>query len=405
MSERGLRAGLAVLAVAVALALVAAPLVSTPARASTGPHARGLSAAPRGTPALPAPTGPHSVGTTSLHLKDSSRPDPWVPSAKVRELMVTLWYPAAPGGRERAPYMTPKESELLLADGEITEVPGDILSRTRTNAHTDAGPAGRKGSLPLVVLSPGHSKPRSELTGLGEDLASRGYVVAAIGHTYENVAQTFPDGRLTTCVTCPMNKNPAWWGKLEKSRAADVSFVIDRLTGKRPAWKHAKLIDRTRIAMAGHSVGGASTLASMVADPRIRAGADIDGTVHSALPESGLARPFLFLGKPSSYTPGSGREEAASWEDAWKRMTAWKRWLLVNGTVHMSFTDLGTLADQLGLDYGAKIRGARVMEITRAHLAAFLDLHLRGRPGPVLDGPSPRYPEVRHCSGDTPVCT
>ncbi|MEU5865811.1 hypothetical protein ABZ815_31900 [Nonomuraea sp. NPDC047529] len=74
-------------------------------------------AAASGTPApyLPAPTGSRPVGTTSLYLKDTSRPDPWVPSVKARELMVSLWYPARSPGRHRAPYMTAKASELLLS--------------------------------------------------------------------------------------------------------------------------------------------------------------------------------------------------------------------------------------------------------------------------------------------------
>lgn len=44
--------------------------------------------------ALPAPTGSQAVGTVSLHLVDRSRPDPWMPTEKARELMVSLWYPA-----------------------------------------------------------------------------------------------------------------------------------------------------------------------------------------------------------------------------------------------------------------------------------------------------------------------
>ncbi|MEV0196772.1 hypothetical protein [Nonomuraea sp. NPDC050691] len=48
-----------------------------------------------GTPYLPKPAGAHPVGTTSLHLSDASRPDPWVPAARTRELMVSLWYPTA----------------------------------------------------------------------------------------------------------------------------------------------------------------------------------------------------------------------------------------------------------------------------------------------------------------------
>ena len=98
--------------------------------------------------------------------------------------MVSLWYPATPLDGRRARYMTPAESELLLASRGITGVPQDALSTVRTNAVSDATPAGRQRSLPLVVLSPGFTMPRSTLTALAEDLASHGYVVAGIDHTY-----------------------------------------------------------------------------------------------------------------------------------------------------------------------------------------------------------------------------
>ncbi|MEV4395470.1 alpha/beta hydrolase [Nonomuraea sp. NPDC049607] len=363
-------------------------------------------AAASGTPApyLPAPTGSRPVGTTSLYLKDTSRPDPWVPSVKARELMVSLWYPARSPGRHRAPYMTAKASELLLKDGGITDLPPDILSRTRTNAFTDARPAGRPRSLPLVVLSPGHSKPRTELTALAEELASRGYVVAAVDHTYENVATSFPDGRVTTCVTCEIDdKGPAWWAKLEKSRAADVSFVLDQLTGAHAKWKGARLVDPSRIAMAGHSAGGAATVASLLADSRLRAGIDLDGSVETTLPEAGSSRPFLFLGKPATYTPGKG-DSAASWERVWTRLNGWKRWLLLTGAAHTSFTDLGVLMDQLGLEDGAGVPGTRALAVTRAYVTAFFDQHLRDRPQPLLDKPSADVPEVRFCAPEEETC-
>ncbi|MDR8408746.1 alpha/beta hydrolase [Nonomuraea sp. 3-1Str] len=390
----GLAAGVLIL---VTSACLTSPANAAPSTTAATP-ATGVRAV---TPALPKPTGSHAVGTTSLYLKDTSRPDPWVPTAKARELMVSLWYPAASPGKRRASYMTAKESEALLKDGGITGVPLDVLSRTRTNAFTDARPARRGHGLPLVVLSPGFTKPRATLTGLAEDLASRGYAVAAIDHTYENVATTFPDGRVTTCVACEGDHDPAFWKKLGKGRAADVSFVLDELTGK--GGKLAALVDPSRIAMAGHSAGGASTLDAMVRDSRLRAGIDIDGTTEGSIPEGGLSRPFLFLGKPATYTPGSGAP-AASWENDWKLLTGWKRWLLVTGTVHESFTDVGLLADQFGIEIGADLSGARSMKVTRAYVGAFFDRHLRGEREPLLDKASARYPEVKFCAPETKTC-
>lgn len=312
-------------------------------------------------PSLPEPSGPCPVGTTSLWLKDTSRPDPWAAGVDTRELMVSLWYPA-----------------------------------------------GRQRSHPLVVLSPGFTNSRSTLTALAEDLASHGYVVAGIDHTYESYATAFPDGRVTTCLARERRGNGSQ-EKVAAGRAADVSFVLGELTGAHPAWPGAGLIDPSRMGMAGHSAGGAAAIAAMLADPRIRAGIDMDGSTAAPIPDRGLSRPFLFLGSQSSYTPGSGgpaatprdrkplKSAVTTWERDWELLVGWKRWLVVAGAVHASFTDLGLLADQIGLDIGAGIPGTRSLAITRAYVRAFFDQHLRGKPQPLLDQPSPRYPEVTFC--------
>jgi dienelactone hydrolase len=375
--------------------------MGTSADAGDVPAGRGA------TPYLPEPTGPYPAGTASVWLTDASRPDPWVSGVNARELMVSLWYPAVPSDGRRARYMTPAESELQLTSRGITGVLPDTLSTVETNAVSDARPAGRQHSLPLVVLSPGFANSRSTLTALAEDLASHGYVVAGIDHTYESHATAFPDGRVTTCLAreAPRGDRNE---EVAAGRAADVCFVLDELTGAHPAWPGAGLIDPSRIGMAGHSAGGAAAIAAMLADSRIRAGIDMDGSTAAPIPDEGLARPFLFLGKQSNYTPGSGiiaspdgkhvKGSVLTWERDWELLTGWKRWLVVAGAVHASFTDLALLADQIGIDTGADLPGARSLDITRAYVRAFFDQHLGGRPQALLDQPSPRYPEVTFCS-------
>ena len=356
------------------------------------------------TPYLPEPTGPSPVGTTSLWLTDTSRPDPWAAGVRARELMVSVWYPATASDGPTAQYMTPAESELQLTSRGIGGVPQDALSTVRTNAVSDAAPAGGQRSLPLVVLSPGFTNSRSALTALAEDLASHGYVVAGIDHTYESFATAFPDGRVTTGLAREApRRGPGFWAKVVTGRGADVSFVLGELTGAHQAWPGAGLIDPSRMAMAGHSAGGAAAIAAMLADSRIRAGIDMDGSTHARIPDRGLSRPFLFLGKQSNYTPG-GEGAVTTWERDWKLLTGWKRWLLVAGAIHASFTDLGLLADQVGIDVGAGLPGARSLDITRAYVRAFFDQHLRSKPQALLDQPSPRYPEVTFCSPETKTC-
>ncbi|MDI6102657.1 hypothetical protein QLQ12_28965 [Actinoplanes sp. NEAU-A12] len=343
---------------------------------------------------LSPPTGRHPVGATELHLTDTSRPDPWVPERTARELMVTLWYPTDARRGATTEYLSAEESRLLIEGKRLTGVPLDIFSTVKTYARVDAPAAGAPGSLGLIVLSPGWTQPIATLTGLAEDLASHGYVVAGIDHTYETYAITFPDGRIAGCAACALDDDRSFFGKLYQSRAADVSFVIDRLTGPKPAWRGSRLIDAARIGMSGHSAGSASTIAAMVADPRIDAGINVDGATDtggaSMIPASGFTRPFLWLGNPE-HVPG-GRDK--SWDADWARMTGWKRWLTVAGTDHASFTDLGIFADQLGIDIGATTPGIRATEITRRYHRAMFDRHLRHRHQPLLDGASRRYPEV-----------
>jgi hypothetical protein len=102
---------------------------------------------------LPRPTGPYAVGRETLHLVDHTRPDPWMPEARARELMVSVYYPARAGTGRPAQYLTTTEAQLLLEDRGLGDtVPAKTLSGTRTTARTKARPV--HGRYPLVVLSP-----------------------------------------------------------------------------------------------------------------------------------------------------------------------------------------------------------------------------------------------------------
>ncbi|MGJ5898513.1 alpha/beta hydrolase [Streptomyces sp. V2] len=373
------------------LALTATLFTTPPARAATVQLQ------------LPSPTGPYAIGRDTLHLVDPTRPDPWMPEAGARELMVSLYYPARRGTGTPAPYMTTPEAERLLKNqGYDRLIPAETVSATRTNTTEHARPT--PGRFPLVLLSPGFTLPRTTLTLLSEELASQGYVVAAVDHAYESVATTFPGGRLLPCVACEKSKETGM-AAVAEGRARDLSFVTDELTATRrhhattnaaprstpDAARYARMIDPHRIGIAGHSIGGATAVPAMAADPRFRAGANLDGGFFSPVPPSGLgARPFLMLGAESPHVPGN-----ATWDLTWQRLDGWKRWLTVKDAGHFTFTDLPVLAAQLGItDPKFPLPGDRSGDITRTYLTAFFNLHLRTVPQPLLDGPTPTNPEV-----------
>ncbi|MEU5416285.1 alpha/beta hydrolase family protein [Streptomyces clavifer] len=380
-----------------ALALLATPTVT--AHALPGPPA--TPAASAAALELPRPTGPYAVGAEVLHLTDHTRTDPWVPASGDRELMVSMHYPARPGGGSGpAPYMSAEEARLLLAHRGLDGiVPAGVVSSTSTHARTDARAA--RGRFPLVLLSPGFGTPRTTLTSLAEDLASRGFVVASVDHAYESTGTAFPGGRMLTCAACDAAEaapDEAAERDVLKAvstgRADDLTFVLDRLTGPRPAWERSRMIDRRRVAAAGHSIGGSAAASTMLADSRVDAGINMDGTFFDPVPRSGIgARPFLMLGTDAGHSPGSAD---GSWDEGWQHLDGWKRWLTVKDSGHFTFTDIPELGEQLGLpvDPAATLSGDRSTRITRDYVAAFLDLHLQGREQPLLDGPAPNHPEV-----------
>ncbi|MFJ3404102.1 alpha/beta hydrolase family protein [Promicromonospora sp. NPDC090134] len=338
--------------------------------------------------ALPEPTGRYPVGLMPLHLVDEDRADPWVPEAR-RELMVSLWYPAVPRGRI-APYTSEAVSTAIIEGARLPVAP-DILTTVETHAH-DRAPA-LPGRRPLVVLSPGASLSRESLTSLAEDLASRGYVVVGVDHTYEARVVELPGGRVAGCLLCERENTAELGAWVARGRSADVSFVLDELTR---GWlgTHAPVIDARRIAVVGHSIGGASAAVSIMDDPRVDAGVNLDGTFQVDFPEGGTDRPFLMLGG-AAHEPGAG--DGTDWPDNFARLGATSRWLQVPTANHGSFTDQLMFLDQLGVPLPGgpgTIGGERGVRITTAYVGAFLDRHLRGLDAPLLDGPSAAYPEV-----------
>src|SRR6476659_10409670 len=174
-------------------------------------------------PTLPAPTGHHRIGVVQLHLVDHSRPDPWVPTQPVRELMVSLWYPAErTHGYPLAPWLPPAAWARFEQDNRI---PSGVLQVPLTHGAVGAPVDRDRGGRPVVLYSPGFGSTRDSGTVLVEELVSRGYIVATIDHTHDASAVEFPDGRVEK-PTLPQVTDEI----IEQAaavRVADTRFVLD----------------------------------------------------------------------------------------------------------------------------------------------------------------------------------
>jgi predicted dienelactone hydrolase len=349
---------------------------------------------------LPAPTGPHPVGTVSLHLVDRSRPDPWAQPPRPRELMVSLWYPARDVRRYPvAPWLPAGAAAQVLRDEGI---PTGAVRLPDTHGHDGAPVDRRGGRLPVVLYSPGNNAIRSGNTVVVEELASRGYLVVTIDHTYDGVVE-FPDGRVVT----PRPDGPDG-DQIAADRVADTRFVLDTLAsldaGRNPDAEHRRLpkglcgaFDLRRVGMFGISAGGATTASAMHEDRRIKAGLSLDGPVFGPVVTAGLDRPFMLIEAKIN------RRDFPDLATFWSHLRGWRLNLGVRGAAHISYSDYEALVPQLvpvlGLtpedvaDLIGTLDPARGLAVQQAYPLAFFDRHLRHR-GQLLDGPSPRFPEV-----------
>jgi dienelactone hydrolase len=281
----------------------------------------------------------------------------------------------------------------------------------RTHARKGAPVDTRGGRRPVVLYSPGSGDPRVWGTALVEELASRGYVVVTIDHTYESPGVQFPDGSVRTnepvltafARAAQEGAVPALLEKLLRVRVDDTRFVLDQLAAL--PGRLSRIVDPHRVGMFGQSAGGITAAQGMYEDPRIKAGIDLDGTLEynqepngtNLMPvaRGGLDRPFLLMGRH-----GSDHTSEPSWRAFWSNSDGWLRDLTLTGSRHQTYTDLAAILPQTGVGRAVierrigTIVPARAVAAQRAYVVSFFDRWLRGHDDHLLDGPSPCYPEV-----------
>ncbi len=174
----------------------AAPSRTTAGAATFAPAAPGAAVRSRITPTVqlrfPRPTGPFPVGTTELHLVDAEPDDPYVPG-RPRELMISVWYPADPRGpsqRRTSRRCTAQRVRRGRRDRATAAGRHGRLDR-RPHPRRTSAPV-RPGRRPVVVFSPGFGVPRGLASIMVAELASRGYVVVTVDHTYEAAGRGVP---------------------------------------------------------------------------------------------------------------------------------------------------------------------------------------------------------------------
>ncbi|MEU1728543.1 hypothetical protein [Nonomuraea sp. NPDC005692] len=343
-------------------------------------------------PVFPEPSGAYAVGTTVVQWTDPDRAE--VATSRTddkRTIVVQLWYPAqdAPPAAQRARYLgrTAREAQLVArGEADYLGLPAFVLdepTRARTRSVPDAPVAGGGDRFPVVLFSPGLGGVRTQNTAWAEELASRGYVVAAVDHPYDSAVVTLADGRAVRTKVAATgdqaedDRRAAGWTAV---RAADLSFVLTQFgrldRGEIPGLLSGRL-DTRRAAATGHSLGGAAALQAARQDPRFAAVIDLDG-----FPRDPATRPFHqpVLALTHDVEPGEEPDYIPRLTQVLQLSTATGYRLTVPGTAHLTFTDAPLFMPPLPALIGSVGRTAGP-RITAAATVAFLDATLRGSPG------------------------
>ncbi|MGC4054822.1 MAG: alpha/beta fold hydrolase [Paludibaculum sp.] len=251
------------------------------------------------------PDGPYGVGTMVFRWVDQSRAELATDEqSDRRNVILQLFYPASRS--IRGPGLAYMDGLSQLPE-RVSVLPRFLLrnfDHVDTNCVANAELAAGPERWPVLVFSPGYGAPRSFYTSLLSGLASRGIVVLAVDHPYEAGVAELADGRVVSTIIRRPPNDPDLIGYMtgqQSVRVADIRFALDRVA-RLPIAVH---LDLEHVMAAGHSFGGASSLAAMAEDSRIQAAVNIDGTPYGSLPEKWLRHPVMMLFSDPALTRGS----------------------------------------------------------------------------------------------------
>ncbi|WP_147533726.1 alpha/beta hydrolase family protein [Bacillus marasmi] len=304
------------------------------------------------------PTGDYKVLTKNYTLTDLSRKEEFTEDANDnRNVTIQFWYP-------------------------------DV------KAHSEA--------FPLVIFSHGAFGLRSSNYSTYQELASNGYVVCSIDHTYHAFMTEQTDGkRIITNMDFMNDAMMAQNGELSEKeiyqleqdwmelRTGDMAFVLDYVK------EHVKadndetiysLIDLDHIGTFGHSLGGATSAQIGREDADVDAVVVIDGTMlgeiidfkdgKTVITNEPYPKPILNLFAEGHYQEAKKDSEYANTVAMKNAIDSYQ--VVIEGSDHMNFTDLPIISPILaGMLGTGSIDARECIQTTNNIILQFFDKYLK----------------------------
>ena len=360
-------------------------------------------------PKIPNPSGPYQIGTSIYEMTDSSRPELYSGKEELRRFMVQIWYPAEVKKTDvRAPWMSNAET-YAPAIATYINLPSFFLNHltlVEIPAFKDAQVATSEGGFPIILFSHGWNGFNAQNTGQALELASHGYIVIGIQHTYGAVITVFPDGTvaLNNPKALPEDAEDPNYEviarKLVDQWAGDMSFVLDQLSvwEKEAGNPFADKLDLERVGVYGHSTGGGAAIQFCGVDSRCKAVLGMDPfmrPVSAEVIENGVLQPSFFMFS-QGWADLTNSKNNQLFNQFFPNVKDSKGVISIDGTKHYDFSDLPLLspiAPQLGLK--GPLSGKTVITIVNSYLLDFFEMTLNNKPSMLFGGDFSTYQEVK----------
>jgi penicillin G amidase len=376
---------------------------------------------------FPETIGEYNVGTSAYYLVDETREETYTENPDdTRELNVRVWYPTETTTGTKAPYFSEALGQAISPLVDPTEDEADlsqVVQGLPTNSFLNAPVAETETEYPVLLFSHGLGALPEIYTTQAEALASEGYVVVSINHTYDSSISVFDDGRvipqdaalteLTTGVTDLTGTEVfELLAEAVDIRTEDARFVLDELgdinAGDDPLGLFSGKLDLDKVGILGHSLGGTTAAETLALDERFLAGINQDGGLFGRNADASLTQPFMFINADRT----NALQEDLPFFELQQAFLANLRGdgydLSIAETEHNSFTDLPFLISSLvdagipldeiaGLTNfveGSAIAPERALNITNDYTTAFFNRYLQDRDSSLLNERVTKYPDV-----------
>lgn len=385
---------------------------------------------------LVKPIGKYKVGTFRHDFTDESRLETsksFKQSGLKRILTVQCWYPTNNNCTQgtKAPWLM--DEALIACLSTVSKLPKFLLtnvSKTMTEAILDASISSEEKRYPVILFSHGYAGFIGQNTTLMMELASHGYVVCSIAHTYECFGVKREDGTII-----PMDKNQMdqfykndgqnyisllkslkkcsegerirleWNFLIENPMHVDIAnvwiedqkFIIEQLekiNGGIIKTPISGCLDLERIGALGHSFGGAVSVIHALNNKTIKAAINLDGVPCGDVTKQSNISPIMFINGTNrlskDYTSGEVMNLSL-----FDRLEKDVYHVIIRDAYHMNFSDIAYITPLLKT-FGiiGSVNNIRMQRVLNNLVVDFFNKYLNGKKSELLDSEKHDFSEV-----------